>query len=88
MAIRLPSIVWFLWYIESWAGIDHKNTRWENRAHFYAVATQRWRGILVDHARSRGYAKRGARALKVSFDEAVIGAEQRGAELIAFDKRD
>ncbi|HXF41847.1 MAG TPA: ECF-type sigma factor, partial [Blastocatellia bacterium] len=36
-------------------------------------------------ARSRGYAKRGGGALKVSFDEAVIGAQERGAELIALD---
>jgi len=65
--------------------IDHKNMRWENRAHFYAVAAQAMRRILVDHARSRSYAKRGGGVLKVSFDEAVIGAEERGAELIALD---
>ena len=49
---------------------------------FYAVAAQAMRRILVDHARSRGYAKRGGGALKVSFDEAVIGAQERRAELI------
>jgi RNA polymerase sigma factor (TIGR02999 family) len=65
--------------------IDHKNMRWENRAHFYAVAAQAMRRILVDHARSRGYEKRGGGAVKVSFDEAVIGAEERAAELIALD---
>jgi len=65
--------------------IDHKNMRWENRAHFFAVAAQAMRRILVDHARRRDYAKRGGGALKVSFDEAVIGAEERGAELIALD---
>jgi RNA polymerase sigma factor (TIGR02999 family) len=43
------------------------------------------RRILVDHARSRGYAKRGGGALKVSFDEAVIGAQERAAELVALD---
>jgi RNA polymerase sigma factor (TIGR02999 family) len=65
--------------------IDHKNMRWENRAHFYAVAAQAMRRILVDHARSRGYQKRGGGAIKVSFDEAVVGAEERAAELIALD---
>ena len=65
--------------------IDHKNMRWENRAHFYAVAAQAMRRILVDHARSGGYQKRGGGALKVSFDEAVIGADERAAELIALD---
>src|SRR6266404_3922327 len=65
--------------------IDYKNMRWENRAHFYAIAAQAMRRIVVDHARDRGYQKRGGGALKVSFDEAVIGAEERGAELIALD---
>jgi RNA polymerase sigma factor (TIGR02999 family) len=64
---------------------EHKNMRWESRGHFYAVAAQAMRRILVDHARSRGYAKRGGGALKVSFDEAVIGAQERGEELIALD---
>jgi RNA polymerase sigma factor (TIGR02999 family) len=65
--------------------IDHKNRRRENRAHLYAVAAQAMRRILVDHARRRGYQKRGGGAIRVSFDEAVIGAEGRGAELIALD---
>lgn len=65
--------------------VEHKNMRWQNRAHFFAVAAQAMRRILVDHARARGYDKRGGGALKVSFDEAVIGAQERGAELIALD---
>ena len=65
--------------------IDYKNMRWESRAHFYAIAAQAMRRILVDHARSRGYQKRGGDALKVSFDETVIGAPERGEELIALD---
>ena len=65
--------------------IDHKNMRWENRAHFFAVAAQAMRRILVDHARCLAYQKRGGGALMVSFDEAVIGAEERAAELISLD---
>jgi RNA polymerase sigma factor (TIGR02999 family) len=65
--------------------IDHKNMRWENRGHFYAIAAQAMRRILVDHARRLGNRKRGGGTLKVSFDEAVIGAEGRSAELIALD---
>lgn len=65
--------------------IDYKNMRWENRAHFFGMCAQAMRRILVDHARSGGYQKRGGGALKVSFDEAVIGAEERDAELIALD---
>src|SRR5215210_7914241 len=66
--------------------IDHKNMRWENRAHFYAVAAQAMRRILVDHARSHNYAKRGGGALKVPLDEAAIVAGQRAAEFIALDE--
>lgn len=65
--------------------LDHKNMKWENRAHFFAVAAQAMRRILVDHARSRNYLKRGGGAMKVSLDEAVIVAEERAAELIALD---
>ena len=39
--------------------IDQTKVRWQNRAHFYGIAAQRMRRILVDSARSRGYAKRG-----------------------------
>ena len=54
--------------------------RWENRAHFYAVAAQAMRRVLVDHARRRNYAKRGGGALKVSFDEAVTIADEGDAD--------
>ncbi|MCM3869215.1 MAG: ECF-type sigma factor, partial [Pyrinomonadaceae bacterium] len=63
--------------------IDQRSVRWQNRAHFFAVAAQLMRRILVDHARSRRYAKRGGDARQVSFDEAAIVSRERGAELIA-----
>jgi RNA polymerase sigma factor (TIGR02999 family) len=65
--------------------LDHNNMRWENRAHFYAVAAQAMRRILVDRARKRGYAKRGGGALQVSLDEAALLADERAAELVALD---
>src|SRR5262245_13038984 len=37
--------------------VDHKGMRWQNREHFYAVAAQAMRRVLVDYARSRNYAK-------------------------------
>ncbi len=64
---------------------DHKNMRWQNRAHFFAVAAQAMRRILVDHARSRNAAKREGRTFKVSLDQAADVGQQRGAELIALD---
>ncbi|MEW6207663.1 MAG: ECF-type sigma factor [Acidobacteriota bacterium] len=66
--------------------IDHKNMRWQNRAHFFAVAAQAMRRILVDHARARGYAKRGGGAQKVALDEAMVVADGKSAELIALDE--
>ena len=64
---------------------DHKNMRWQNRAHFFAVAAQAMRRILVDHARARYAAKREGGLLKVSLDQAADIGQQRGAELIALD---
>ena len=62
--------------------VDHKNMRWQNRAHFFAVAAQAMRRILVDHARSSNYRKRGGEAEKVELDEGVVFAEERAAELM------
>jgi len=65
--------------------IDCSRVGWQNRAHFFAVAAQLMRRILVDHARSRNYAKRGGGIRKVSLDEAAILSEERASELIAID---
>lgn len=60
--------------------------RCENRAHFLALCSQIVRRILVDHARRRGFAKRGGRALRVPLDEVPPAAEARGIEVLALDK--
>jgi RNA polymerase sigma factor (TIGR02999 family) len=60
--------------------------RCENREHFLAVCAQIIRRILVDHARSGSFAKRGGHALRVTLDEAVATAEDRGIEIIALDE--
>jgi len=65
--------------------IDWKNVRWQNRAHFFGVAAQLMRRILVDFARSRHYARRGGGAQQVSLDEALTIHEDRSAEIIALD---
>jgi RNA polymerase sigma factor (TIGR02999 family) len=59
--------------------------RWESRIHFYAVAARAMRQILVNHARSRGRAKRGGDATRISLDEAVVMPEARSEELLALD---
>ena len=60
--------------------------RCDNKAHFLALCSQMIRRILVDHARKRGFAKRGGKALRVSLDDVVLAAEQRGVELLALDR--
>jgi RNA polymerase sigma factor (TIGR02999 family) len=65
--------------------VDHENIEWQNRAHFFGVAAQAMRRVLVDYARSRGRLKRAGAARQVSLDEALTVAEERAAELIALD---
>jgi RNA polymerase sigma factor (TIGR02999 family) len=59
---------------------------WKDRFHFLNVASRAMRLVLVDHARRRGYAKRGGGAVKVSLDDALIVSEQQGAEVLAIDE--
>ena len=66
--------------------VDQKKTYWKNRAHFFAVAAQIIRRILVDHARSRGRAKRGGDRGKVLLDEALVSAYERNLDLLALDE--
>lgn len=63
--------------------VDQRNVRWQNRAHFYGIAAQLMRRILVDHARSRHRAKRGGGARVVSFNDALLVSDERSAEVVA-----
>lgn len=62
--------------------IDQKNVQWQSRAHFFGIAAQMMRRILVDYARSRNYAKRGGGARQVSLDEGLIVSDERSAEVV------
>lgn len=64
--------------------LDQKPFDTENRMHFLAVASRLMRQILVDYARSRGAAKRGA-DLRVELDGAVIAARERDIDVLALD---
>ena len=66
--------------------VDHEQIAWQNRAHFFGVAAQAMRRILVDHARTRNYQKRGGAAQRVSLDQAADVTGERAAELIALDE--
>jgi RNA polymerase sigma factor (TIGR02999 family) len=65
--------------------VDQKEARWRNRAHFIAIASQMMRRILVDYARARRFAKRGAGARRVSLDEAMVVSDERAADVVALD---
>jgi RNA polymerase sigma factor (TIGR02999 family) len=65
--------------------IDQKQVKWQNRAHFFGVASQMIRRILVDHARSHQTAKRGAGAQKLSLDDALGVAGATDLDLVALD---
>ena len=65
--------------------VDQQDVQWQDRAHFFAVAAQVMRHILIDHARSHRYAKRGAGALHVPLDETAVISQERAAEFVALD---
>jgi RNA polymerase sigma-70 factor, ECF subfamily len=57
----------------------------ENRAHFLALCSRVMRHILVDHARRRGYAKRGGNAVQVPLDEVLLAAQEHGVDVLALN---
>ena len=65
--------------------IDQTKVSWQNRAHFFGVAAQMMRRILVDHARTKQRDKRGGPARKLSLDEAMDVSKERAADLVALD---
>jgi RNA polymerase sigma-70 factor (ECF subfamily) len=65
--------------------VDQTSVAWQNRAHFFRVAAQVMRRILVDHARRFRASKRGGEWEKVEFDEALALAPSRSVDLIALD---
>ncbi len=65
--------------------VDHSSVHWENRVHFFAVAAQLMRRILVDHARKQRAAKRGGGNLTLVLDEAVAPLARRAVDLTALD---
>jgi RNA polymerase sigma-70 factor (ECF subfamily) len=65
--------------------IDWKNVEWQNRAHFFGLAAQIMRRILVDFARARQREKRGGEAFCVSLSEAAERPQHHRADLVALD---
>jgi RNA polymerase sigma factor (TIGR02999 family) len=65
--------------------ITQTEVSWQNRAHFFGVASQMMRRILVDHARKYAYAKRGGGATTLALDEALCSPQRRDIDLVALD---
>jgi len=66
--------------------IDQRDARWQNRAHFFAIAAQAMRRILIDNARKHAAAKRGGGAEKVSLEEAAEISLESDSNLLALDE--
>lgn len=71
---------------EAFLKLVDQDTAWQNRTHFFAMAANLMRRILVDYARSHDARKRGGAAEKVSLDDAFVFAKERPAEVIALDE--
>lgn len=66
--------------------VDQTRANWQNRAHFYGIASSMMRRILIDHARARVTDKRGGAAVRLSLEDVQAPAEQRAAGFIALDE--
>jgi RNA polymerase sigma factor (TIGR02999 family) len=66
--------------------VHWKTARWQNRSHFYGLAAQIMRRVLVDHARSRSYQKRGGSAHPVPLDDAIVMSPERSPDIVALDE--
>lgn len=66
--------------------VDQTRISWQNRAHFYGVASSMMRRVLVDHARAQTREKRGGAAVRLSIEDVQVPLEQRAADLVALDE--
>jgi RNA polymerase sigma factor (TIGR02999 family) len=66
--------------------LKDKPGRWQNRAHFCAIAAHSMRQILIERARARDARKRGGERQRVTLDEALVGGGERSIDLIALDQ--
>jgi RNA polymerase sigma-70 factor, ECF subfamily len=66
--------------------VDCSRVKWQDRAHFFAVAAQLMRRILVDFARSRNYQKRGGDAPHIALEEAQMAGQEPDVNLVVLDE--
>jgi RNA polymerase sigma factor (TIGR02999 family) len=65
---------------------DARRVRWQDRAHFLGISARLMRRVLVDHARTRGYHKRGGGAGRVALDEALAATPPQAVDVVALDR--
>jgi RNA polymerase sigma-70 factor (ECF subfamily) len=65
---------------------DAQRVRWQDRAHFLGISARLMRRVLVDHARSRGYRKRGGGAERVTLTEELVASPEPALDLVALDR--
>jgi RNA polymerase sigma factor (TIGR02999 family) len=65
--------------------VNQNDVEWQSRAHFYGIAAQMIRRILVDHARSHQAGKRGAGAVRIELDECMAVSPAQGVDLVGLD---
>jgi RNA polymerase sigma-70 factor, ECF subfamily len=63
-----------------------RRVRWQDRAHFMGIAARLMRRVLVDHARSRGYQKRGGGAQRVALDDVRLQAPAPALDVVELDR--
>ena len=66
--------------------VDQRHVQWQNRAHFFGIAAQLMRRILVDHARTKKRVKRGGSDVKVSIDDANVAVKGQDLDVVALDE--
>jgi RNA polymerase sigma factor (TIGR02999 family) len=65
---------------------DARRVRWQDRAHFLGISARLMRRVLVDHARSRGYRKRGGGAQRVTLNEGLVTSPEPAVDVLALDR--
>jgi RNA polymerase sigma factor (TIGR02999 family) len=66
--------------------IDQRHVQWQNRAHFFGIAAQLMRRILVDHARTKKRVKRGGSDIRVSLGDANVSVKGQDLDIVALDE--
>lgn len=71
---------------EAYLRLVDQNVPWQNRAHFFGIAAEMMRRILIDHARGVQAAKRGSGGIKLPLDDVINLSDERAADLIVLDE--